>query len=369
MHLTRLLPLGLLALSTFALGCDDDDAGLLTPTAPTVEVPDTYSFDNVSYTGQQERLAMLAEMKAYMNSVKTFPGVDGARLLAMYANEEGANFSRAYSKDLRSKTLAAVQDDFDGYLTRYASITQKDRAQAAPGVSGPISTADGDKTYVVDSNGVEWVQIIEKGLMGATFYYQATSVYMGEDRMSADNETVVPGEGTAMEHHWDEALGYFGVPRDFPANTDGVVFWGDYCNDRDADLGTNALLMDALLKGRAAISAGNLAVRDEAIAEARAAWELVAAGTAIHYLNLAEATDDVAVRLHTLTEAVAFAYALPFNEATRLDRAAYREWLEELAGGVEFESIDLYDVSDADIVTAREQLAAVYGLEGRAAQL
>ena len=178
LYRSRLLPLATaIGLASFA-ACDADDTPIVAP-VPEVVVPSTYDFDNVSYAGQQERHAMLAEMKTYMNSAKTAPGVDGDRLRAMYANEAGADFSRDYGKDLRSKTLPAVQADFDRYLARYAELTKEDLARATPGSGGPVTTADGEKTYVVDDNGVEWVQIIEKGLMGATFYYQATSVVHG----------------------------------------------------------------------------------------------------------------------------------------------------------------------------------------------
>ena len=363
-----LLPLAIASALTWT-ACDGDDDALVDD-APAVEIPATYSFENVSYTGQQERLAMLAEIKSVLQSAV----VDGAdvsaeRLQAMYANEEGADFARAYGKQIKSKTYEPVREDYDRYFDTFAALAADDTEPiAGPGVAGRI--ASGEKTYLVDARGVEWLQVIEKGLMGATFYYQATTVYMGEERMSADNEVVTPGEGTDMEHHWDEAFGYLGVPRDYPTNTDDLQFWGTYTERRSEDLGTGEALMTALKKGRAAISAGALDVRDEAIAEARAAWELVAAGTAIHYLNSAEDRgDDLGGRLHDLSEAVAFAYALQFNEATAIDRAAFRTWLTDLAGGPDFESIDLYAVTDAEIAAAREQLAATYDLEDQARQL
>lgn len=367
--LTRsLFPAAFIALATLS-ACEGDDAPLVDP-ATAVEVPAAYDFENVSYTGQQERLAMLAEMKAAMQAaVVRDEEVSAGRLRAMYANEDGADFGRDYGKQLRDKTFAPVRGDYDRYIDRFAALAADDADPvAAPGVAGRGTS--GEKVYLLDDNGVEWLQVIEKGLMGATFYYQATSVYMGEGKMDVDNEVVEPGEGTAMEHHWDEAFGYLGVPRDYPANADDVQFWGSYTDKRNADLGVGEDLMTALKKGRAAISAGNMAVRDEAITEARAAWELVSASTAIHYLNSAlERDGDLAGRMHDLSEAAVFAYALQFNEATRFDRAAYRAWLDGLAGGGEFESIDLYGVDDADIAAARAQLATVYGLDDMATTL
>ena len=108
---------------------------------------------------------------------------------------------------------------------------------------------------MIGGDGLDHAQLIEKGLMGACLYYQATSVYFGDDRMNVDNEMVEVGEGTEMEHHWDEAFGYFGVPKDFPTSTDGLFFWGSYSNQRNGILESNQKLMDAFLKGRAAISA------------------------------------------------------------------------------------------------------------------
>ena len=358
---------GALLLAGF-IACDSDDDAPVRPEEPLV-VPATYDFENVAYTGQQERIAMLGELKVAMQEAVEGEPVSAERLRAMYANEEGADFWNTYEKDLRSKTLEAVREDYDRYLTTFAELAGDDTEPiAGPGTAGRVTS--GERTYLVDGAGVEWAQIIEKGLMGATFYYQATTVYLGEERMSADNTDVVPGEGTAMEHHWDEAFGYLGVPRDFPANTDDLQFWGSYTDRRDPVLATNEPLMDALLKGRAAISAGELDVRDEAIAEARAAWERVAVGSAIHYLNVAErSTGDVGARLHALSEAVAFAYALPFNTATSVDRQAFRAWLDDLAGGEDFESIDLYGVTDAQIAAARTSLATTYELTGLASEL
>src|SRR5690606_22863517 len=101
--------------------------------------------------------------------------------------------------------------------------------------------------YLCDENGVEYTQLIEKGLMGAVFYYQIAAVYLGEDKLGPQ---VVKA---SRQHHWDEAFGYFGVPVDFPTNVSGIRFWGKYTDSRNALLGCNKKLMDAFLLGRAAI--------------------------------------------------------------------------------------------------------------------
>ena len=355
----------LLALVALCSACEKDAADDGPSETPLV-VPATYDFERVSYAGQQERLAMLLEIRGELASANAGETVNGDQLRAMYANAEGANFSRAYERDLRSKTFAGVRDSFDRYIDRLAALSALPAATvAAESRAGYLPNASGSRTYLFDDRGVEYAQIIEKGLMGALLYYQATTVYMGADKMSADNTDVDPAEGTAMEHHWDEAFGYLGVARGFPEVAEGAVYWGRYAQRREPALGSGTALMDALIKGRAAISAKRLDVRDEAIAEARAAWELISVGSALHYLNAAYENPDLGSRLHELSEAVAFAYALQFNEATRFDRSAYRSWLQDLAGGETFANINLYEATDAKIDAARQALATRYGLNDK----
>ncbi|MEM7036136.1 MAG: DUF4856 domain-containing protein, partial [Bacteroidota bacterium] len=206
--------------------------------------------------------------------------------------------------------------------------------------------------------GIEYTQLIEKGLMSAVFYYQATSVYMGDDRIgeSVDNETVVEGKGTDMEHHWDEAFGYLGVEIDFPANDD-VRFYGKYCNSRNDVLATNDTLMNAFLWGRAAISAGDMTTKNVARDAVRDQWERVVAGTAIHYINggKADIADD-ALRNHQLSEAIAFVGALKYNPTKKISDAQIQTVLDNIG-------TNLYQVTAANLDAARDLLSSVYGMD------
>ncbi len=323
-------------------------------------VPSTYDFENVNYDGQQQRIAQLSEMKVLLRAGNAGQAVDAARLKAMYVNGPDAGFQRTYTKDLASKTLAAEVGTFNAAFDRLGAISVAPGV-AAPGTAGLVRSADGTRSYLLDSNGVEWAQVIEKGLMGACFYYQATAVYLSSDKMNVDNSTIIPGEGTAMQHHWDEAFGYLGAPTAFPTVTEGAIFWGDYAAKREAALGLATKLSESLRRGRAAIGAGDLTARDQAITDVRRHWEEVAAASAISYLNLAIGAEPSA-RMHALSEAISFAYATAFNPDSRMDIAVYRLWLNDLAGGSDFKSVDLWSVTDADLIAAREQLAARFGL-------
>src|SRR5688500_12379603 len=64
------------------VACKDPEPG---PT-PGYQVPTTYNFSNVNYTGQSQRLSMLGELVAYGKTANTGASVDKAKLLDMYRN-------------------------------------------------------------------------------------------------------------------------------------------------------------------------------------------------------------------------------------------------------------------------------------------
>jgi hypothetical protein len=352
----------MMLLSAALVSCDNDDDD----NQPDYEIPALYNFENVSYSGQLTRLAMLSEMKAYMGTSKTSGvALDATKLKAMFANDAAnAGWSQTYdeSKQIKSKTFAQEQEVFDALIDELVEAS-KSTVAGSEGVSGVIESNDGAKSYLIGEDGLDHAQLIEKGLMGACFYYQALTVYFGDDRMNVDNTVVEPGEGTEMEHHWDEAFGYLGVPIDFPSTTSGVVFWGDYAVKREAVLGNSQALMDAMLKGRAAISNDDLITRDEAITEARKEWELVSVASALHYLNVAiDNENDFSIFSHGLSEGIAFVYSLKFNEGKTINNTQIDDLLVLMGGASTFDQMNLYNVSIADLQSAKDQLADYYGL-------
>ena len=326
------------------------------------EVPSEYSFENVAYNGQIERLAMLTEIKSYLSTANTAgTTLDAAKLKAMYSNDvANAGFSGAYGKQLKSKTFENETATFEALMDE-SEIASQSTSAASNGTAGISSSADGEKNYLVSAGGLEYAQVIEKGLMGACFYYQATSVYFGTDKMNVDNEIVTEGEGTEMEHHWDEGFGYFGAQTSFPTSTDGLVFWAKYSNTVNGAINTNQRVMDAFIIGRAAISNDDLETRDAAITDTRAVWEEIVAGSAIHYINgaLENMTDDTR-KLHSLSEAAAFAYSLQFNEGKIVTNAQVTEVLALLGGSSDFMMMNFYDATEADLNTAKDNLANLF---------
>ena len=355
---TKKIPFLLCAVIMMASACEKEDPQ---PTPdPGYTIPTSYNFSNVSYTGQTQRLSMMDELSTYMKTGNTSLTVlDAQRMKDMYANT-GNPFSdtdlNSSGKQLRNKTFSLDQSLFDAYFDSLAQASQS-TASGSNGVAGVVSSSsDPSKKYLLDKNGIEYTQLIEKGLMGAIFYYQAVSYYFDKTQTD-DNNTVITGEGTAMEHHWDEAFGYFGVPLDFPTNTTGIKYWGKYSNNRNAVLNCNATIMNAFLKGRAAISNKDYTARNEAITAASEAWEKVCATTAISYINSAKTnlTDD-AIRNHALSECIGFVMSLKYNINKKITDA-------QIAQVQSYIGTNLYDVTVANLDSAKNLLSSIYGLD------
>ena len=302
---------------------------------PSYTAPSTYTFtdDNgnntVSYIGQTIRLEMMAEMTTYMKTANTAgTSVSAITLKDMYANN-GYTWTDApglgitgSSKQLKSKTAegdAGIQAMFEVYMDSIGVIsatTTSGVENGAPGTAG-VYPNDGVKgPYLMSAKGVEYTQLIEKGLMCAVFMNQMTVNYLGglgTDDNSAASDPSAGKYYTEMEHHWDEAYGYFTSAVDYPTSgTDR--FWGKYANSRESLLSTATKIGDAFRLGRAAISNDDYTVRDAQVAIIRNEIEKVCAGTAIHYLNDAKANiGDVTARNHFVSEAVAFLEGLKYG--------------------------------------------------------
>ena len=292
-------------------------------------IPTTYVFEDadgnstVSFSGQQQRLDMLSEMSTYMktaNTQGTF--VDAQQLKDMYANN-GYTWTDANglgltgsTKQLKSKTAyataggsadAGVQLMFEMYMDSLDIISDYNQVGSA-GTAG-VWPDDGAKgPYLMDANGVEYMQLVEKGLMSAVFTSQITVQYLGLVP-NDDNATIVSGKNyTDMQHHWDEAYGYFTSSVDFPTSgTDR--FWGKYADGRESVIQSSTKISTAFRTGRAAIDNFDYTTRDAQIVIIRDEMEKLAAAAAIHYLNDAKdyiSSGNATARNHVLSEAWAF---------------------------------------------------------------
>ncbi len=354
------------AASNYDSTAEKDDESCEYDTVVAYTVPATYTFtdadgnNTVSYGGQTARMDMLSEMVTYLKSANgsnaTPATLDAATLISMYDNSYTGWTDASLvgnGKQLKSKTAlgdAGIQTMFEDWMTA-----------AAAGSPGDTSVS-----YLQSATGLEWTQMIEKGLMGACFASQMTSNYLAG--IESDDNTVAVDVAagkyyTEMEHHWDEAYGYFTDAVDYPTNgTDR--FWGKYANKSylEDNLGSATDISTAFRTGRAALSAGNtadaLAQRDIIIAEVKQ----MQAGMAIHYLNdvkskIGTASQD-AIN-HSMSEALAFIMGIQFISDTpdmsSADVMALVNQIEPAVAG--------FTMSVVSINAVIDQIAAATGLE------
>ena len=320
-----------------------------------IDPPTIYEFtrhgeSTVSYAGQNDRLDQLAEIKAYLLTSDAGSMISEQVLLDMFANtgdNGGGNFSFTSDRQLKNKTFAPDLDErlFETLFAdaAAASLAGSMGTLAENGTAGLITREDKGTTILIDENGREFTQLIEKGLMGAVLYNQIYNTYLTENRIGDGVENVALSQGkmyTAMEHHMDEAFGYWNSPVDFasewPSDRGSEDrFWSHYSNVvdnvRDGELGTNSIIMDAFIAARTAIVNNDPTERDAQRDILYENLDLVAAAVAVHYINdtlgfLAEGKTGEA--FHVLSEAWAFTNALRYNPRRVLSLAEIEEIME-----------------------------------------
>ncbi|MEO1414927.1 MAG: DUF4856 domain-containing protein [Bacteroidota bacterium] len=320
-----------------------------------VEAPATYSFERdgastVSFSGQTTRIKMATELAG---SLKSFDTATEADLLEKYRNQTAdGNDANPYTdadlnasdKSVKSKVAASrdyfssntaiasqIKEDFETWIS--AQITEVFPAENEIATAGnPGQLADGSTARYVNAQGLEYDQMIVKGLIGALMTDQALNNYLspsvldeGSNITDNDEGTVVDGKSyTNMEHKWDEAYGYlYGTSQDAtePNATIGAddAFLNKYIGRVEGDddfAGIAATIYDAFKLGRAAIVAGDYELRDQQAAIIQEEISKVIAIRAVYYLQQGKnalANSDFGGAFHDFSEGYGFIYSLQFT--------------------------------------------------------
>jgi len=351
------------------VSCNEDTPQIL-------DVPETYAFErngltSVNYSGQTERLAQLAAIEAKMSAANAGNEISGQDLLDMFANTGGngnGNFSFTSTKQLKDKTSSGDQSYFENLMIAMGAASEAGAANvmAEDGVAGLV--ARGTSFILVNEKGQEYTELIEKGIMGATFYYQILNIYLSDARVgdAVENTILVDGQNyTPMEHHWDEAFGYLGVPVDFSSDwpsdrNSEAIFWGNYTRGRDALLGSSDILMDAFKTGRAAISAQQYDIKNEQRDIIYDELERICAATAIHYINSSLAnTGNNGEFLHALSELYAFIRALNFSPRSSFTNAEITQLLKDISD----ENFNFWNATTTGLNEAKTKISTKFGFD------
>ncbi|HET6227858.1 MAG TPA: DUF4856 domain-containing protein, partial [Bacteroidia bacterium] len=285
----------------FATSCKKKDKEEdVTEEPVTYNVPATYDFGDIDTVAPKQAIAMLGEFTGYIRKTHVNTGtpviLSPAKLRDYYANTNSP-FSTATLNsstfNLKGATGNAfgLQTAFDAAFvdaeTASTNASVKvDSTTAFDGHSGKlvkpaVGTVAG-RYILVDANGFEYKEYVEKGIMGAVFYYQATTIL---NMISSYDNTVKTNGTTAQQRAWDQAFAYYGVPVNFPTVKTGLKNWGSYGNSVDPAIGCNDAIMKAFILGRAAINNSDNTTRDQARDIVVKTWERVAAAKFISYVK------------------------------------------------------------------------------------
>ena len=411
-----------------------------TLTIEITNVLDTYSFDSkiidgessVSYTGQIARHVLIAELNNYIgnqldddlkpqNAVLTTRQQVLDKLDSFYRTTEIQydnfpitfmdNAEQSYITDISGshKNLsgkiagndaAGQHKDWatefagwgakgsttpEGLIDIYFGQLADNAEQSLLGNARFSSTGEELTNVYVNTDGTDLQQLIQKFLLVAITYSQATDDYLDNDLDGKGLTTENIGSDSAyttLEHQFDEGFGYFGASREYLAYSDielsgkvesdeeGRIEWnnhhdtngdgefdltsevnfGNSVNAAKRDRGTasnttptdfTAVTMGAFLEGRKIINDNaGFDLTDAQMAELLAqrdivvdGWERAIAATVVHYINDLNAdldnldTDDFSYTdlAKHFSELKGFALGLQFNPYSKITDAKFEE--------------------------------------------
>ncbi|WP_373515976.1 DUF4856 domain-containing protein [Persicitalea sp.] len=369
MKSTSLNLLTTIAAAALLSSCTDNTAVDPTPT-PTYTVPATYAFNNVDFKESASRISMWQGFQAYLgrgnthtlsadtvnylwnntNSAFTAEMADNIPYAATDLNKLNYNLSSKVADATLFKALA----DSMVYVSKF------NNQAASKGIPGKI----GNRLF--NRNGLEYNQLVAKGLMGGLTLSNVVAIL---DKIPTDdNKTEVAGKGTAMEHNWDLAFGYVGIPMDYdtaydyrsqPVKADRPLALGGYFAERANYIQAGGKIYEAFRKGRAAITAKDYETRDAAISTIKEFLEKTIAAAAYYYVTAPQSTTALDSKFHAISEGAGFVAALKYRPANSKMTAANYQTLVSLLDTSYYSLAE--DASNTKLKQAQTILTEAYG--------
>ncbi len=343
---SRVIPVVLLVASLSACN-DDENPTTVTPqlrkSVDYAKLTDTTTYANyfvddagvktVDLTTGANRLLIFRAINTYNGTaVGTGATLDATVLKNMFSNtgspfsgtaNTGLNSSGVQLRNVTASSLAAadaekerlrIEEGFPKIATASKSVT----ATASEGKAGKLGT------YLVDEQGIEWAQIIQKGLIGAFQVDYIGNVLLSEKNLSLDNTTLVAGKKyTQLEQNWDEIYGILTANTIYgskaTATSSGESFIGSYL--WEYNITDFPKIHGALLKGRAAIVNNDTKVLKEQASFIHSAMEKAISGAALGYLSKWKSGTTDAARAHAMGEGLGFIYSLRYATLNKADAA------------------------------------------------
>ncbi|MFY0675046.1 MAG: hypothetical protein JXQ87_16715 [Bacteroidia bacterium] len=181
----------------------------------------------------------------------------------------------SYPTSLASVTLSTYKDLIDSWLIELVKAANSSTGFQMPDANGPANGEEGGLlgSRLLDENGLELEQMIEKGSFSAAFYNHALSVVNGNLSSSASIDQLIKVFGTDISFNAETAKG--------PAK------YAKRRSNNDSKTGVFYDIKTNLITAKAAIEAGEdyNTERDEALDAFLLNWEKSNFATVINYCN------------------------------------------------------------------------------------
>ncbi|MGM0587159.1 MAG: DUF4856 domain-containing protein [Bacteroidota bacterium] len=416
----KLMAIALLISMPVLQSCDDNSTG--SDNENEIDVPKAYYFESrfeegeisVAYPGQVVRNLLVQDLKIYTDLLGS-DSYDGGSiteqdLLNYYEYKDSYDMATLtddgndltveedhYSNIATGKDLVGkISDDpiigagyFDGktadaLIREWIGIIAQNSQDPAKRGTPAIYTTE---------NNLNLSQMINKVLLGAVTYHQATGKYLVEvlDQDNSEARNDGAENFTAMEHYWDEAFGYFGAARNYSDYSDSELSSGTVYKDYDGnaiiDLNTEYNFTYATYAGKrdnggdnvdftsdifTAFLEGRTNIVNQASTDAINAniqeivlnWEKLVAANVIHYINAtiadmnAASFDQYEYNEHW-AEMRAFVIVLQYNPYKQITDGELQT-LANLMGDQPATQSE-FDSYATDLETARDNLQSIYG--------
>ncbi|WP_127717220.1 DUF4856 domain-containing protein [Halobacteriovorax sp. HLS] len=313
---------------------------------------------------------------------------------------------RKVNADNKGDSFAEPEDLVQAFFQTISNNAENGQAFSVKNGDLEIQRVSG--AYITE-DGLDLAQLVQKTFHGAVSYSQAAGDYLATTTsvtggLNSGNTTPdKPGKAyTSMEHHFDEAFGYFGAARDYNSYTDVQIASKlsiDTNNDGEISvlselnqgLSTNFSRMDliaknygfemdlsgntmtAFIQGRQLITKAPADYKKYVVALANKAlgnWEKTLAAVTIHYINSTiSQMDAYGTKAYLFTnhakfwsEMKGFALSFQFSPVSIMSDAQFDELHTLLADkpALHKNGLDTVVKYKSDLTKARELLNSIY---------
>ncbi|MEL7119396.1 MAG: hypothetical protein AAFO07_08150 [Bacteroidota bacterium] len=298
--------------------CDNDDD----PT-PMLDIPTSYvspSFD-ANVVAEDLVVNELSTMTSAANAAEA----NAQSIMVMPID---------YPATLSSVTLPSYRTLIEEWLVELVNSANSPTGFQNPGVGSPAVGEEGGLlgTRLLDENGLELEQMVQKGSFGAALYNHALTVINGDLSSSTAIDKLVEIHGADINFD--------------PANTTAAATYSRRRSDLDNETGFFFDIETNLITAKAAIEAGSDFddERDAALAEYLLNWEKSNFATVIYYCNatkvllqegamMSDGPDKdskLGDALHAYAEGVAFAHGFKGLSQKQISDSEIDSILEKL---------------------------------------